>query len=132
MDKKPTHRKFKDSDSKITSEDIEKCTDLDTLFHWKTTIDGNIAGAELQIGKAKGELAAEGKYMDPEKYHSLIGYRRVLGFLSQKIQFRQRQLRSEKKGFPEIFMSCAEKMLPREDFERIKDAAWEIKIALQK
>lgn len=127
MEKKPTHRRFKDPNSLISTEDIDACTSLDTLVNWKTTIDGNIADADMQIGIAKGKSASEGVFMDPEKYQKLIGYRKILGFLSQKIQFRQRELKHNNKGVSDIFMDCARTMLAKDIFDRIFKMAIEIK-----
>lgn len=131
MYKKIQQKNLKDPNSKLTSEDIENCHDIKVLFEWKMYIGSQIADADLQINAAKGKAASKGEYLDPEKYSKLLSYRRVMGFLHQRIQFQERLLKEETKEapvedhFPKIFMQCAKNILSEKKYESIIKKALE-------
>jgi hypothetical protein len=132
MSKNLPKRNFKDPQTRINSEDIDDCESIDELREWKMNLEGAMVDADLRINTAKGNAASNGDFMEPEKYNKLLSYRRVLGFLHQKIIFRERYFKSlkpEKKdndSFPRIFMQCAKVILSKSVYEHILEKTKEL------
>lgn len=133
MHKRIQKQKIKDLNSRLTSEDIEACKDPAVLQEWKIYLESSIADANVKINTAKGVAASKGDFMDPEKYQRLISYKKVLGFLHQRILFQQRLLKEENKmieHFPRIFMQTAKAILSEEEYEKIRTKAQELMVTI--
>lgn len=113
-------RDFVDQSTKISVKIIEECNDITELLSYKIEIDGSSASAQMQIDTAKSKIHSDGEYSDPEWWAKVNGYKRMLGFLSQKIQFRIRELNQEKTySIQHLFMDVAREMLSHEQFHEI-------------
>lgn len=133
MQKSVTNKKFRDPESRINSDDIDACDDSAQLIAWKMNIEAGMVEADNKISAAKGRVASSGEYMDPDKFAALTSYRRVIGYLHQKIMFRERllksrqaEIRGDQDAFPRIFMQCAKVLLSAEDYARILTKAREL------
>jgi|ERR1700722_1279707 len=119
---------FTDVQSRITSEMIDNATDETVLLKYKMVIDANSAETKQKIDEAKAVVAMGGAHMEIKKYTGLIGYKTVLGHLSQRIQYKIRELKHNKKKQTEssyefIFVGIAKSVLPPEMFEKIRQEA---------
>jgi hypothetical protein len=93
MNKLPKERTFEDKKSRITSEMIDGSNSQQELLDWKLIIESNAVAAQMLIDEMRGEHARTGVFADIKKWTGTNGYRRVLGFLSQKIQHKLRQIK---------------------------------------
>lgn len=116
-------KKFSDDESGITSDMIDDCNDPQELLKWKMIIESNIVSAQLRIDLMKGEQAKSGIYADPKSWVGVNAYRRAVGFLSQKIQHRLREVNYNKKVEDKFdyegFYYQAKKVLPNDVFNVI-------------
>lgn len=121
-------RDFVDEASKISVKTIEACNDINELLNHKAEIDGSIASAQMQIDAAKGKIYSTGEYSDPDWWARVNGYKRMLGFLSQKIQVRIREVKESQKkvAIEPIFMDVARQLLSFELFSEILHRAKQI------
>lgn len=124
-------KEFIDENSKISSLQIEQCNDVKTLVEWKMTIDSNIATTQITIDKAKANVYKNGEYSDGDWWARVNGYKRMLGFLSQKIQYRLRELRDARKtpriSLDTIFVDLAKEMLEPDVFQKILGKAQQVR-----
>lgn len=121
-------RDFTDQSSKISVKIIEECNDVNELLKYKVEIDGSSTSAQMQIDAAKGKMHSDGEYADPDWWAKVNGYKRMLGFLSQKIQLRIREVKEAQKleaslKIEPIFMDVARQVLPYEQFNEILQRA---------
>lgn len=125
-------REFTDNESGITSDRINQCTDVNELLNWKMIIESNIVSSQMKIDTIRGEQAKTGVYADPKVWTGINGYRRVLGFLSQKIQHRLRELhysnKPKERTLEEWFCVEAKRILPEITYSEIRVAAKKLKI----
>ena len=122
-------RKIQDKESKITSEDIENCTDEKELLSMKATIEMNMVDIKGKIDTAQGRAASNGVFSDPDWWARANSYKRVLGFLHQRIAFRQRELKEliSEKSVGSFFMKAAKNELDPSLYERLLATAHELK-----
>lgn len=123
---------FRDRESNITSDDIEKCATEEELQKLKTTIEANLVNVKQQIDKASGEAIADGNYADPDWWARVNACKRVLGYLHQRILVKQREFKFNKKDAREndidrLFKEAAKEILPPDMFYKILSAAHEMK-----
>lgn len=119
-------REFTDDSSKISTKTIEACNDLHELMQYNIEINGSITSVQMQLDAAKGKLYSDGEYANPEWWAKKNGYRKMLGFLSQKIQHRIREVKAAKNAaspIGPIFMDMARKILSSDQFNEILDLA---------
>lgn len=124
-------KNFRDNESRLTAEDIDECNDMTQILKWKHDIDGKIVEVQIKIDTARGKVYSDGEYSKPDWWANINGYRRVLGFLSQKLQFKIRELKNEDKlkqgrTIEGAFVDAARELLTREDFMEIMDHAKKI------
>jgi hypothetical protein len=118
----------------ITEEDIETETNPAQLLYWKTEIQADLVAIKGQIERAKVESLG-GEYMEPEKWHSLKYVKGCYGILTQKIQARLTELKTqcrekaktEKETDSRLFVNMAKMELKEEIYMRIWDRVKELK-----
>lgn len=125
---------FRTEDIKVTPEEISSCSDLDLIMNWKYLIDGKITEVDNSLALLEIKEIESPGYIDNVRLLKMKSYRRVIGFLSHRLQGRAGELKKLKAGdrynrldkFNFEFVNVAKELLPAETFALIIEKATEL------
>lgn len=125
---------FRTEDIKVTPEEISSCSDLDQIMNWKYLIDGKITEVDNSLALLEIKEIESPGYIDNVRLLKMKSYRRVIGFLSHRLQGRAGELKKLKSAsrFSQLdkfnfeFVNVAKELLPAETFALIIEKATEL------